>query len=328
MSGAFARYAVLAVGSAVTAEFLLGDQYLSGGSPAGQLAELVLYVAYYGSAAVVIREVARRSGRGWPTMLLLALAFAVVEEALLTQSLFNPDYLGLHKLSFGYLPALGIGLPWTIFVLTLHDVWSIATPIAVAESVFPERDPWLGPKRVAGLAGLYVVTGALLCVGSMAATTFRPSTAQLVVSVCVALAAVAAAFGMPRPGSDVGAPAESPVSRRGLVGLVVAFVCLSVFQLGHEAGPPWFACTVMLVALAALGAFVLRWRFPAGGLGAGAVLVYVWVGLANAAEHGAGAVAEQVVIVTLVLAALAAFAVHRHRLERGVVSERTTTPIG
>jgi hypothetical protein len=91
----------------------------------------VLCVAFYGSAAVVIRDLARRTGRGWPTMLLLALAFGVVEEGLLTQSLFNPDYLGLHKLSFGYLPALGIGLPWTIFVLTLHVVWSIATPIAV-----------------------------------------------------------------------------------------------------------------------------------------------------------------------------------------------------
>jgi hypothetical protein len=326
MSGAFARYAVLAVGSAVTAEFLLGDQYLSGGSPAGQVAELVLYVAFYGSAAVVIREVARRSGRGWPTMLLLALAFGVVEEGLLTQSLFNPDYLGLHKLSFGYLPALGIGLPWTIFVLTLHVVWSIATPIAVAESVFPEREPWLGPKRVAGLAALYLVTGALLCAGSMAATTFRPSTAQLVVAVCVALGAVAAAFGMPRAGAGA-APAESPVSRAGLAGLLVAFVCLSVFQLGHEAGPPWFACTVMLVALAVLGTVVLRWRFPAGGLGAGAVLVYVWVGLANAAEHGAGAVAEQAVLIALILAALAAFAVRRHRLDLGVVSERTTTPI-
>ena len=286
----------------------------------------MLYVAYYGSAAVVIGEVARRSGRGWPTMLLMALAFGVVEVGLLTQSLFNPDYLGLHKLSFGYLPTLGIGLPWTIFVLTLHVVWSIATPIAVAAAVFPEREPWLGPKRVAGLAALYLVTGALLCAGSMAATTFRPSTAQLVVSVCVALAAVAAAFGMPRAGAGA-APAESPVSRAGLAGLLVAFVCLSVFQLGHEAGPPWFACTVMLVALAALGAFVLRWRFPAGGLGAGAVLVYVWVGLANAAEHGAGAVAEQAVLVALVLAALAAFAVHRHRLDLGVVSERTTTPI-
>ncbi len=185
-------------------------------------------------------------------MLLLALAFGVVEEGLLTQSLFNPDYLGLHKLSFGSLPALGIGLPWTIFVLTLHVVWSIATPIAVAESVFPEREPWLGPKRVAGLAALYVATGAMLCVGSMAATTFRPSAAQLVVSVCVTLAAVAATFGMPRAGAGA-APAESPVSRLGLIGLVVAFVCLSVFQLGHEAGPPWFACTVMLVALAVLG---------------------------------------------------------------------------
>ena len=160
----------------------------------------------------------------------------------------------------------------------------------------------------------------------MAATTFRPSTAQLVVSVCVALAAVAAAFGMPRAGAGA-APAESPVSRLGLIGLVVAFVCLSVFQLGHEAGPPWFACTVMLVALVVLGTVVLRWRFPAGGLGAGAVLVYVWVGLANAAEHGAGSVAEQAVLVALVLAALVAFALHRHRLDLGVVSERTTTPI-
>ncbi len=75
-------------------------------------------------------------------------------------------------------------------------------------------------------------------------------------------------------------------------------------------------------------ALVLRWRFPAGGLGAGAVLVYTWVGLANAAEHGAGAVVEQAVLVALVLSALAAFAVHRHRLDVGAVSERTTTPIG
>ena len=110
----------------------------------------MLYVAFYGSAAVVIRDLARRTGRGWPTMLLLALAFGVVEEGLLTQSLFNPDYLGLHKLSFGYLPALGIGLPWTIFVLTLHVVWSIATPIAVAESVFPEGSRGWGPRGSPG----------------------------------------------------------------------------------------------------------------------------------------------------------------------------------
>ncbi|HEU4999610.1 MAG TPA: hypothetical protein VFT68_11755 [Lapillicoccus sp.] len=299
MSGAFARYAFLAVLSAVTAEFLLGDQYLSVGSPAGQVAELVLYVAYYGSAAVVIREVTRRAGRGWPTILLLAFAFGVVEEGLLTQSLFDPDYLGLHKLAYGYLPSLGIGLPWTIFVLALHTIWSISAPIAVAEALFPGRAPWLGPRPVAGLAALYLLTGAVIAVGSAAATTFRPSAAQLVVTVVVALAVVAAAFGMRR------VPADSPASGSGLVGAVLTFVLLSLFHLGHEAGPAWFACTVMLVTLALLGFALWRRRFPPGAVGAGAVGVYAWVGLANAAEHGAAAVAEQVVIIVLVLAAVA-----------------------
>ena len=177
------------------------------------------------------------------------------------------------------------------------------------------------------MAGV-LVTGALLCAGSMGATTFRPSTAQLVVSVCVALAAVAAAFGMPRAGAGA-APAGVAGLAAGLVGLVVAFVCLSVFQLGHEAGPPWFACTVMLVALAVLGALVLRWRFPAGGLGAGAVLVYV-VGRAGQrgrtrSRRGRGA-------------GRPGRARPRRRWRRSpctgtgstwrVVSERTTTPIG
>lgn len=143
------------------------------------------------------------------------------------------------------------------------------------------------------------MTGALIAVGSAAATTFRPTTAQLVVTVVVALAAVAAPFGMRR------VPAAADVSPgSGLVGAVVTFVLLSLFHLGHEAGPPWFACTVMVVTLAVLGIALLRWRFPAGPVGAGVVAVYAWVGLANAAEHGIAAVAEQVVIVVLVLGAL------------------------
>lgn len=322
----FARYATLAVGSAVTAEFLLGDQYLTGGSPAGQVAELVLYVAYYGSAAVVIREVARRTGRGWPSILLLGFAFGIVEEGLLTQSLFDPDYLGLHKLAFGYLPALGIGLPWTIFVLTLHTVWSIGAPIAVAETAFPQPGPWLGTRRVAGLAGLYVVTAALLGVGSRAATSFRPSTAQLAASVCLALAAVAVAFALRRSPTEPG----SPVSRRGRLGLVAAFVLLSVFQLGHEAGPAWFACVVMVLTVALLGVVVVRWRLPAGAVGAGAVLVYCWVGLANAAEHGTGAVVEQVVIVALVVAGLVVVGARRRTLDTLEIRARprTGTPPG
>jgi hypothetical protein len=47
-----------------------------------------------------------------------AAAFGVVEEGLATQSLFNPDYAHQHLLGAGYVPALGIAVPWTVHVLS------------------------------------------------------------------------------------------------------------------------------------------------------------------------------------------------------------------
>ncbi|MEV4825386.1 hypothetical protein [Micromonospora sp. NPDC049274] len=47
----------------------------------------------YGGAAILIRETARRLGAGWPTIVLLAAAFGVLQAGLVDQSLFNPGYL-------------------------------------------------------------------------------------------------------------------------------------------------------------------------------------------------------------------------------------------
>ena len=100
----------------------------------------------YGGGALLIREVARRVGRGWPTILVLAFSYAVFEEAFTTQTLFNPNYLGLHLrlLEPAYIPALGMGGWWTVFVLTLHTVWSISVSIALAEALVPDRAPRRG----------------------------------------------------------------------------------------------------------------------------------------------------------------------------------------
>src|SRR5215831_12972820 len=68
------------------------------GSPASFLTLLLLEALLYGSGAVLIREIARRTGRGWPAILGLGLAYGVLEEGLITQSFFNPDFLGLHLL--------------------------------------------------------------------------------------------------------------------------------------------------------------------------------------------------------------------------------------
>src|SRR4051794_30006274 len=110
----------------------LVGEYLLGSLPMSLIVILPLMAALYGSGALLIRETARRIGGGWVSIALLGIAYGLVEEGFVTQSLFNPNYLHLRLLDFGYLPALGIGVPWTIFVLTIHTVWSIAVPIGLA----------------------------------------------------------------------------------------------------------------------------------------------------------------------------------------------------
>ena len=50
----------------------------------GSLSEiwsLPILALLYSSGAILIREVARRAGRGWPTMLVLSLAYGLIEAA-------------------------------------------------------------------------------------------------------------------------------------------------------------------------------------------------------------------------------------------------------
>src|SRR5438093_2130105 len=136
----------------LVAEFLLGNL------PITMLPALVALAPMYGGGALLIRELVRRAGRGVPTMLVLGTAYGVVEEGLVTQSLFNPDYAHAHLLDEGFVPALGIAGPWTVFVITLHAVWSTTVPIVLVESCVPDRrtTPWLGRTGLVVAAVLFV----------------------------------------------------------------------------------------------------------------------------------------------------------------------------
>ena len=120
---------------------------------------LPIMAAMYGSGALLVREIARRKGGGWPMIAVLGLAYGVIEEGLITQSLFNPDYLHLRLLEYGYLPGLGMAIPWTLFVLTIHAVWSIAVPIGFTESLFPRRreEAWLGRIGIGGFVLVFLI---------------------------------------------------------------------------------------------------------------------------------------------------------------------------
>lgn len=139
----------------MVAEYLLGDL------PLNLLPALIVLAPAYGGAAVLIRETARRMGRGWPTMLVLGAAYALIGEGLLTQSLFNPDYMKkhLHLLGAAYVPALGVGGWWTLLMLNLHTFWSVGVSIALVEALFPAetQEPWLGPIGDLTVAVVFVL---------------------------------------------------------------------------------------------------------------------------------------------------------------------------
>jgi hypothetical protein len=303
------RVLSLMILSAVVAEFLLGDQYLFGLAPAGQqVGQLVIFTAFYGGSAVLIRELARRRGAGWRAVALLALGFALLEEGLVTQSLFNPDYAGAHLLAYGFVRPLGIAVPWTLFVLTLHVVWSISSPIAVVEALWRSQEPWLGRVGLVVVAVLAVLGGVAITAFTLMSGPFVAHPAQLVVALLLALICVFFALRQPRrAGRDQG---------RLLVGLVGGVALTSAFQVGRQylprAVPPW-ATSLVLAALLAVAVLVcLRTTLNVLGLALGALVTYGWIGLTQARSAGSAGVIEQIVIIVLV-AAVAVFASIRSR---------------
>jgi len=135
-------------------------EYLLGNLPIQALGLIVVEAPLYGGGALLIREVVRRTGREWPSIILLGLAYSVLEEGFLTQSLFNPDFmhLHLHLLESAYIPTARIGGWWTLWMLNVHAVWSIATPIALVESCWIKtaKTPWLKPFGLGVTLALFV----------------------------------------------------------------------------------------------------------------------------------------------------------------------------
>jgi hypothetical protein len=210
----------------LVAEFLLGNMSIT------HLGLLVILAPLYGGGALLIRECVRRTGRGWPSIFLLALAYGILEEAFLTETLFNRNYLGLnlHLLKPAFIPLFGVGARYTVFVLTLHTVWSIAVPIALIEALAPERAnaAWIGKLGIGVIAAAFVLAGVSLGSFSirMDANHFVASTAQFTWSAVTIVALIASAFLIPRR-SDVittGPVPSPPMLAIGSFALASAFL--------------------------------------------------------------------------------------------------------
>jgi len=299
------------------AEFLLGDFSVR------SLGLLLVFVPLYGGGALLIREVVRRTRRGWPSIVLLAVAFALIEEGFATQSLFNPHYAGQHLLAYGYVPALGTSPVWALFVLSIHVVWSISTPVLIAEGLAGERraTPWLGRIGLVVVAALYVLGVAITTLFTLGMSHFVAPVPQLAAVVVLVVAAVAAAFlAFPR-GARSRAGGVPPPWVVGLTVLALASAFVLVMFGAPSLGMPAAVTGLAMLAIEVVaGVLIVTWSRVEGwgpshhlAIAAGTVLTYGWLGLnvflrgtTNlGVPVGAVDIAGQVAAVLLVLALIA-----------------------
>ena len=276
-------------------------EFLLGNIPLSQYGDVLFLMPLYGAGALLVRETARRLGRGWPTIALLAAAYAVIEEGPVDQMIFNPGYLGLPSFAgYAEIPGLGISGSLLLWSLALHTVWSICVPIALVEAFDPTPTrPWLGRLGLITTAVVFAAGCVFLGVFQAEDLDFVGTPLQFAASVVaiVGLVAAALAVGPPRR------PAASGHAPHPVVVAVTAFAVTSGYWLSTslplEGAVGVVVALVCFAAAAGGGAWLVWWWSQRPGwegrhrlaLAAGAAATYAtWFGPSQAAEAGTGPV--------------------------------------
>lgn len=144
-------------------------EMVSGSSPPSEFFTffgLLVLPLLYGGGALIVRELSVIWGKGWTSILIMGLAYGIIEEGLMVKSFFDPGWMDIGVLG-EYGRFLGVNWVWTVMLMLFHCVFSIAIPILLVNMSFPDQagkrwisDRWL--KRLGIAFGANVVIGFLL----------------------------------------------------------------------------------------------------------------------------------------------------------------------
>jgi hypothetical protein len=273
----------LFITSTLIAELLIGS------TPLSRINTLLFQFPYYGSAALVIREIVLRLRLSRAGLGLLGVAFGLVTEGLALQSVFNPHFLNLD-IAFGR--AGDVNWPWALYMVGYHAVWSITIPVMLAGLVFPGRrdEPWLGRITTGAFLLLFVLMTFAFHAIFVKMSGFRAPTGPYAVAAVIAAALVVIALRLKRRG----VPALVPQGRVWLAGIMMFGSGLfwlmlygEIFRHPHVVPAAWNLMFGILVA-AGFASSISRWapehgadiqRFwlVAGGLAANTLFGFVVV---------------------------------------------------
>ncbi|MFT4166165.1 MAG: hypothetical protein QM650_13075 [Microlunatus sp.] len=221
------------------------------GDPAGVAFSIVFFGALYGAPALLARDVVRRRGWGWPSLLLVFAALGVTQACLIDQSMFSTDYLGYQgweeSREATLVPALRISAYNAYNFVLGHVIYSFGAPVALAEAWAPDRSrqPWLGPVGTVVALVVYLGAAALVLLDPESRTGSLP---QLVVSAVIVVGLLVAA-------ALVGRRAAPPVvtDRRRMPVLVVLVATLVVALASNLGGETWTGFVIGIAVMVATG---------------------------------------------------------------------------
>lgn len=224
-----------------------------GGFPVTLIVPILLFLApLYGGAALLIRELARRTGRGWPTILLLAAAFGVLQAGVVDQSLFNPAYGRYDFQHPVHVPGIDVSLYYLVAFLAGHVVASIAVPIVVAEA-WSQRptEPWLSRRALGVVAVVYALASVVNHVGVKEdeGDGFQAAPLQTAVALGVVLVLALVAWWWPARSAR---PSRVPPP---WALAVVGFVAYLLYLPGEGAGALVVAAVVIALVVLLVGSW-------------------------------------------------------------------------
>ncbi len=277
-------------GSPICAEFL--QAYLS--FDAVSLPSMLFFFApLYGGAALLIREAAVRTGRGWGGILLLAGAFGLLMPGVIDLAMWGEQRSDIPYWTDLRLPTLIPALGWSVYPMTAwvlgHIVMSIGTPLAILDGLVPSLrgQPLLRWWSILLLVILFFVVAWLVHTDGRDRYGFIPTLSQLASVTGVVAALVLIAF------SPIGRPL-TPRSRSWTPGWMVTFVVGLIGLVANSLGPSnWAGTAWMWAVILTVSASVLwfshspTWGTPqTTGLACGALTAQTLMGFLAPSPEG------------------------------------------
>lgn len=236
-------------------------EFLSGSTPASRAEQLIFEAIFYGPAAILIREIARRRKLGWFSVILMGLALGVTEEGILLQSAFNPHFLNLD---IAYGSVFGVNWVWSEIIIINHSIWSITLPILFTESIFQERkdEPWLKAWGIVFFIALFLLSSFGFYTTFYKMSGFNATGVHFVIAALLAIGLLLQALRPPKRNLLKHSFRTPSVLLTGIIALAVCFSWQNLLSLVFIKGtvvPAWLTGSTGIILLSSFLFFIVGW---------------------------------------------------------------------